>query len=155
MLLDRAERDEQPVGDRLVRATLGDQLHHLALARRQLGERVVRGTPADELADDLRVERRAALGDALDGGGELVDVGDAILEQVADALAAREELGRVAGLDVLREHEHAGVGVALADLARRAQALVGVRRRHLDVDDRDVGPVQPDVAEQVLGRSRL
>ena len=45
--------------------------------------------PADELADDRRVERRAALGDAAHGGGELVDVGDAVLEQIADALGAR------------------------------------------------------------------
>ena len=43
----------------------------------------------------------------------------------------------------------------LADLLRRAQALVGLGRRHADVDDGDVGLVHRDVTEQVLGVSGL
>ena len=39
--------------------------------------------------------------------------------------------------------------------ARRAQPLVGVRRRHADVDDRDVGLVGADLAQQVLGVAGL
>ena len=110
----------------------------------------------DELADDGRIERRAALGDAPDGRGELLHVGHAVLEQVADALGAlREELHRVARLDVLGEDEHAGGRVPLADLLRRAQPFVGLGRRHPDVDDRDIGLVHRDVAQQVLGVSRL
>ncbi len=42
-----------------------------------------------------------------------------------------------------------------ADAVRGAQPLVGVRRRHADVDDRDVGAVHRHVAEEVVGRSRL
>ena len=38
---------------------------------------------------------------------------------------------------------------------RRPQALVGVRRRHPDVDDRDVGLVGADLAQQVLGVAGL
>jgi hypothetical protein len=58
---------------------------------------------ADELCDDGSVDRGTAFGDAADGGAELVHVGDAVLEEVADALdAVGEELHRVAQLDVLR-----------------------------------------------------
>ena len=46
-------------------------------------------------------------------------------------------------------------GVLVADLGRGAQALVGVRRRHADVDDRDVGLVGADLAQQVLGVAGL
>ena len=95
-----------------------------------------RAAAADELRDDRRVERRAALGDAPHRGGELVDVGDAVLEQVADALGAvGEQLERVARLDVLREHEHAGLrDAARGSPARRAgprrcaSAACGCRR---------------------------
>ena len=94
VLLDRAQGDEEPLRDRLVRAALGHQLEHLALARRQLGERVVLAAAADELRDDLGVERRAALADAPHRRGELLHVGDPVLEQVADALGARRRAGR-------------------------------------------------------------
>src|SRR5207237_4976838 len=52
VLLDRAWRDEEPLADRLVRATLRHQLEHLRLARRQLGDGVVAAAAADELAHD-------------------------------------------------------------------------------------------------------
>ena len=47
------------------------------------------------------------------------------------------------------------LGVLVADLGRGAQALVGVRRGHADVDDRDVGLVGADLAQQVLAVARL
>ena len=70
---------------------------------------------------------------------ELGDVGDALFEQVADTDgAAAEELGREALLDVLGEHEHRRARPHCAQLDRGAQAFVGERRRHADVDDDDV-----------------
>ena len=60
---------------------------HLALARGELVERAVVAA-AEELRDDLGVERGAAGGDALHRVDELAHVGDAVLEQVADAAAA-------------------------------------------------------------------
>ena len=81
---------------------------------------------------------------------------DAVLEQVADALGALgEQVERVLGLDVLREDEHARAGMPLADLARGPQPLVGVRRRHPDVDDRDVRAVGAHLQHQLLGVARL
>ena len=119
-------------------------------------ERVVLAPPPDELRDDLGVERRAALAHAPHGVGELGDVRDAVLQQVADALGALgEQVERVLGLDVLREHEHAGAGMLLADLARGAQPLVGVRRRHADVDERDVRAVRAHLQHQLVGRPGL
>ena len=68
-----------------VRAALGHQAEHLALARGQVVERVAAPGAGEELRDDLRVDHGAAGGDAVDGVEEVADVGDAVLEQVADA----------------------------------------------------------------------
>ena len=49
---------------------------------------------AEHLPDDLGVEHRAAVADAADGVRERVEVADAVLEQVADALGAARRSGR-------------------------------------------------------------
>ena len=103
----------EALGDARVGEPLGHQLEHLALAFGELGERVVVACGETRPRDDLRVERRAAAGDALGRGEELADVEHAVLEQVAEA-AERDELDGVRGLDVLGEHEHADVGMRVA-----------------------------------------
>ena len=50
-----------------------------------------------------------------------------------------EQSHGVARLQVLGQDEHTGVGVLIADLRGSDNALVGVGRRHADVDDREVG----------------
>src|SRR6185503_1329457 len=99
VLLDRVLGYEEPCGDRLVRASFSHEREHLPLACRQVFQRIVAGArAADELLDDERVEHRASLRDALDARRELAQVGDPLLEEVADSLAPlREELERVAG----------------------------------------------------------
>src|SRR5262245_46277050 len=47
MLLDRSQRHEEPVRDRLVRASLRHQLHDLALARSETLQRVVASAAAE------------------------------------------------------------------------------------------------------------
>ena len=47
------------------------------------------------------------------------------------------------------------VGLLGADALRGAQAVVGVGGRHAHVDDRDVGLVRGDLADQVVGVSGL
>jgi hypothetical protein len=90
--------------------------------------------------------------DARDRVRQLVDVEDAVLEQVPDPLLiAVEEPERILGLDVLREHEKADVVEARPDLRGGSQALVGERRRKTDVDEDGVGPLALDDVEQ-LGR---
>ena len=117
---------------------------------------VVAAVAADQLGDDERVERRASLGDAMDRGRELLDVGNAVLEQVPHALCAvGEELDGIGVRDVLGEDEHAGIRVPRADLAGRADPLVRLRGRHADVDDRDVGVVAAYLEHQLVRVSRL
>jgi hypothetical protein len=132
--------DEEAFGDRVVGASLGDQGEHLALAIGEALERVVALTaPADELADDRGVQDRASVPDAVDAGGELVEVGYALLEQVPDAVGpGGEQLERVAGVDVLGEDQDSDRRPSLADDLGSAQSFVGVRRWHPDVDDRHV-----------------
>ena len=50
-------------------------------------ERVLAPPPPDQPGDDLGIERRAALPDATHALDEAVDVGDAVLEQVAEPSA--------------------------------------------------------------------
>ena len=96
------------LGDRGVRAALGHEAQHLALARGEPLERVAAAGTGEDLRDHLGIEGRPALADAADGRDELGDVGDPVLQQVADAArVAREQVGRVPLLDVLREHEDA------------------------------------------------
>src|SRR3954451_8456806 len=70
--------------DGSVRAAFGDERQHGALAVGEVVEDRA-AAPGDEAVDDAGVERGASGGDALDGGDELGDVADAVLEQVADA----------------------------------------------------------------------
>ena len=88
VLLDGVRGDDERLGDAAVRAALGHQLEHLALARRERLERVVAAAAAEHPRDDGRVEHRPAGGHAPDGVGEVREVGHAVLEQVADALGA-------------------------------------------------------------------
>ena len=105
-----------------VGAALGHQPEHLALARGELVERRRALAAAEQLGDDLGVERGAAGGDAPQRRRGTRDVGDAVLEQVADALAAAaEQVGGVALLDVLAEDEDRHVGVAARGSRRAAR----------------------------------
>src|SRR5262245_14662351 len=156
VLLDGSLGDDQPLGDRLVRAPFGHQLEYLALTRGQPRDRVVASPPADELRDDRRVQRRASVGHAADRARELVDVGDTVLQQVPDSLGVvREQLHRVVRLDVLGQDEDADLRMLLANRLRRGEALVGVARGHPDVDDRHVGVVAANLEQQVVRGRRL
>ena len=95
---------------------------------------------AEERRDDAWVDDGLAVVDAVhgvdkDGRGE-----DPFLEQVADLFRMSfEEADGVAGFEILRQHEDADVRVLLANPFGGPQPLVRMRRRHLDVDDGNVG----------------
>ena len=130
------------------------QLEHLALA---LGEGLERTAVVlrQQPCHDLGVERRAAGGDPAERVHELVRIGHAVLEQVAEPLRVLGEHARGdPGLEVLREDHDRRAGAPRADLVRRAQPFVGVRRRHADVDDRDLRIVRVDLAQQLLRGAR-
>ena len=105
VFLDRADGQDELLGDARVGAALGHQLEHLALARRQPVERVVRLPFREEEGYDLRVERSSPFCNTPDGLDEVGDVEDAVLEEIANAAAGvREQLGCVGELDVLLAH---------------------------------------------------
>ena len=109
---------------------------------RQAAHGVVGAASGEQLRDHLRVEHGAAADDVLEGLEERVDVGHPVLEQVAHAAGAvGEQLVGVGHLDVLGQHEHRRPGHLPAGLDGRPQPLVGVRRRHPDVDHGDVRAV--------------
>ena len=96
VLLDRVLGHEQPLGDRLVRAALAPSTRSTSrsrLVRCSSGSSPCRG-PSDELLDDARVEHRSAVPDPLDARGQLVEVRDALLEQVADPVAFHARAAR-------------------------------------------------------------
>src|SRR4051794_40389221 len=68
VLLHCAERYHELVGDSLVGAAGRHELEHLALAGRQLDERVVTSPLRQQCRNDDRIDRRAAAGNTFDGG---------------------------------------------------------------------------------------
>ena len=66
-----------------------------------------------------------------------------------------DQVDGVGLLEVPRQDQHAGLGERLAQLERRAQTVVRVRGRHLDVDDRDVGTMRTRAAQEVVGVAGL
>jgi hypothetical protein len=75
----------------------------------------------------------------LQGVQELLHVGDAVLEQVADPAAAGQQGHGVVDLGVGRQDQDGRVGVVLADQLGGLQALGGVARGHADVDHDQLG----------------
>jgi hypothetical protein len=112
-------------------------------------------TPVNRL-HDRRIDYGLAVADAAEGVDEDGSVEDAFLEQVADALRVLiEQPHRVSGLDVLRQKQDAGVGMRPTDPLGGDEALVGVRRRHADVDDCGIVPLEPDLAKQSSSRASV
>ena len=154
VLLRAAQRDPQrgrrSPGSSSPSAT---SCEHLALARRQAAPAAPsarsRGEQPETTCGSSAVP---PLDDAAQRRDEVLDVGHAVLEQVAEPLGMLgEHPRRDARLDVLGEdHDRDPRDGARGSRARR-EALVGVRRRHADVDDRDVGRVLVDGAQQLLG----
>src|SRR3954451_23158063 len=149
VLLDRSYCQYQLGGDAAVRPALGHQRQDLALPWGGLFECPFDPTASEELPDDLRIERGAAVGHAADCVDEGVDLHDPVFQQVADPAApVGEQLGRVRMLDVLRDDEHCGLRRELAHRLRGSQALVAEARRQADVDDGDVGTLAEDCVDE-------
>ena len=80
-------------GDRLDRPALGDLVEQLLVGG---GEPAVVGDRLHQRLDDLRVEHRPAGRDLAHGAGELVALGDAVLQEVGVAGGAVAEQRRSA-----------------------------------------------------------
>src|SRR5215469_7756033 len=150
VLLHRAVADEERGGDGRVGAPFGHQREHLAFAGGEGRERVT--AAGQQLRNDLGVQRAASRRHPIQGLEELGQVRDPVLEQVADAVRpVGQQLGGVALLHVLREHQHAHLGPAAAYHQRGAQPLVGEGRRHPHVHYHGVGLVLADRPKELLG----
>src|SRR4249919_904010 len=157
VLLDGPLGNHEPLANPLVGAAFGNQFHHLALARRQRVDGIICVAPVPEqLRDDGRVERRAALGDSLQSGREVLKIGDAVLEQVTDTgRRLSKEARRDTDLHVLGQNQNPHPGIATADFLGRAQTFVRVRRGHPDVDDRHIRLRIGDYGQEVVGAAGL
>jgi hypothetical protein len=156
VLLDGGRGHHQRVGDAEVRFPFGNLGQDLTLSPGQLLERSPRRTPAPKhAADDLGIESASSGGNPRDGISERLDVADAFLQQIADALRAlTDQVQGVALLVVAREHD-SGLGQTLAQLERGAQPVRAAAGWHLDVDDRNVRPVRERLAQEVRSIASL
>jgi hypothetical protein len=76
----------------------------------------------------------------VDRSDQLVEVIDALLEEVGTALGAMlQERERVLGIRELAEYDYAGLGARLAKSLGRPNALVTAARGHPDVGEDNVG----------------
>src|SRR5919201_6611480 len=89
--LDRALCDPESSCDAGVRASLRHQREHLALARRQLFERITHFPRRNELLNKQWVNDRSTTAYASNGVEKLVKLGDPGLEQIAAPAAACQQ----------------------------------------------------------------
>src|SRR5436305_412200 len=89
----------------LIDIDLGHQSEPVALAASECLERIVATPRRNELLNQSGVDDRTAAADSSHGLEELVDIGDATLEHVAGAAAAREQRHRVLHLNVCGEDQ--------------------------------------------------
>src|SRR5690348_14693307 len=154
----RLGRHPQLLGDGLVGAALGHQREHLLLPVGQRLQRAAGPGPGHQPGDDLRVDDRLARRDPADRVGELGEVGDALLEDVANpARVARQQLDHVLGLHVLGHDQDGGAGPAPPDLQRGLEPLGGLGGRHPDVGQHDLRADlagQPQQGGGVRGQAR-
>jgi len=105
VLLDRSLGHPQRVRDSRVRTPFGHQRQHLALSCAEDVQWVFDPPGGDELLHERRVDDRSALDHPLQRLHELPHVRDAALQQVAGALAAREQVHRLFDLGVSRQNK--------------------------------------------------
>ena len=118
-------------------------------------ERVVAATGAQELRYFLWIEFGAPGATRLSASTSSSTSPTRFLNRypipAAPAPGAAEQIGRITGLKVMREHQHPGLGMVAADGDRRAQSLVGVAGRHPHVYHRGVRTVLGHGSQQVVG----
>ena len=104
---------------------------------------------------DSKPTFRAALDDACERVQELVHVGDAALEQVADPTSTGQQLHRVLDLSVGGQHQDAGIRQFIPDHPGRLQPFCGVGGRHPDVGHYQIGLGLAGQREQPRAIARL
>ena len=112
----------------------------------------VRRRRPQEAGHDRGVDDRFPVHDPPEGVDDRGDVGYPFLEQVPDPFGMiLDEPDGIARLDVVRQDQDAGLGMVRPYRLGRDEALVGVRRGHLDIHDGHVRPRLADFPQQGLG----
>ena len=140
-------------GDGRVALALCDVLEQLALPGGQCGQgRARRAACLHQLLDQDRVDAALAGRHGQDRRLELLEVVDAVLQQVAPARgAALQQLGGELDVALLAQHDDPDLGGQLVQGLREPDALVGERGRHPDVGDHDVRSAGPDRGKGGVG----
>jgi hypothetical protein len=109
----------------------------------------------DERLDHLGIQHRTTLGHLVDGSDELLEVGDALLQQVPEPRRpVLQQLVGVGLLGELRQHDDADIRVIGPDAPGGVDAFGRVRGRHPDVGEDDVGFELLDRGHQLVERAR-
>src|SRR5919197_927770 len=137
VLLDGGLADDEGLGDPSVRLPLGHGGEDVALARAELTEWSLGADTTEHSSHHPWIERAAARRDTCHRLREGADVPHAFLQHVALLIE-------------LRQHQDPRVGTLAPQLDGGPQPVVGTGRRHLDVHDRNVGPVCERPAQEVL-----
>jgi membrane-associated phospholipid phosphatase len=145
----------QHARDPRVGTALRHELEHLAFPGRQRVERVVHAAGRDKFLDEDRIHDRGAADDPLQRLDEVVDVGNAALQQVAAALTAGEQVHRVLDLDVRRQDQDGDHGELGTDHPGRVQAFGGMAGRHPDVHDHQLRILLPHQLHELRGVTGL
>ena len=139
VLVDGALADPQLARDTRIRPSLGHELKDLALAGREIAERIFHPARGDELSDQPGVDDGTAGGNPLERLEKVAYLGDPTLQQVAHPVPFGEQVDRAMDLDVRGEHEDADLGQFRADRPRGIETFGGMRGRHANVEHDDVG----------------
>lgn len=138
--LDGARADVELLRDPLVGVALGKEGEDLSFLRREPVHRIGATRGVEHDPNNLRVDRRLAIGDPMSCIDQLLGSGDALLQQVTDTAAAlAQQLDGVTSLHELREHQNTDVRVLALQRDRCLQAFGRRGRRHSHVGDDQVG----------------
>ncbi len=150
VFLDGSFADEELLGDGGVGVALGHRCQDFLFAVGEVCKEIVPPATSHELGDNLRIESRAAIRYPNDCCQELGDVSYTVFQQIANRPGAGfQQLTGIFGLDILRENQDRCVRNQRPCLNGRAYALIAERRRHPDIDDRNIRFVIEDCLDEI------
>jgi PAS domain S-box-containing protein len=141
VLFDSSFCNPEALRDTAIGTSLGHEREHLTLPGGQLLQWVTSRAVGDEFLHERGVDDCAASSDPFQRIDQVSNLLDPVLEEVSDAFAAVEDVHRSFRLDMRREQQNPRFGELFADRAGGVKALERMRRRHPDVDDREIGHV--------------
>lgn len=132
--------------------SLGDQSQDFLFSLGELGQRIHLTAASEEPRDDRRIDHGFAINDAPQRIYNGCHVEHPLLEEISHSLRMLfHKAHRVTGFHVLGENKNTDFRVLGSDRLRGDEAFIRMRGRHPNINDRDVWPIQSDVANQPVG----